>query len=99
MDMSVFARIWVDVKNVFVAKIAGYIYDSTDNLVISVVINTVTVGFFTNYKTITKSLKILTTSMLAPITPIIGRLLVDDGSNKEKRFQCIIIFATLFRYF
>ena len=37
MDMSVFARIWVDVKNVFVAKIAGYIYDSTDNLVISVV--------------------------------------------------------------
>lgn len=84
MDMSVFSRIWVDVKNVFVAKIAGYIYDSTDNLVISVVINTVTVGFFTNYKTITKSLKILTTSMLAPITPIIGRLLVDDGANEEK---------------
>lgn len=88
IDRNIFSRIWCDVKNVFVAKIAGYIYDSTDNLVISIVINTVTVGFFTNYKTITKSLKILTTSMLAPITPIIGRLLVEDGTaeSKEKIF-------------
>lgn len=84
IDRSVFSKIWRDVKNVFVAKIAGYIYDSTDNLVISIVINTVTVGLFTNYKTITKSLKILTTSMLAPITPIIGRLLVEDDSQESK---------------
>lgn len=88
LDWEIFRTIWKDVKDVFATKIAGYIYGSTDNIIISAVINTVAVTFFTNYKTIILSLKTLTTGMLSPLAPIIGRMLAEDDTDegKERKF-------------
>lgn len=74
-----------NVKNIFVGKIAGFIYSSTDNLVISTFINTVSVVYYGNYTTIVLSLKNMTNGLLAPISPIIGNYLVEEKSNENKK--------------
>ena len=88
MNKAIFKKIWSDVKNVFAAKIAGYVYGSTDNIVISAFISTVTVGYLVNYTTVIAGLKNLCTALLSPITPIIGNYLVesDAGRDREKVF-------------
>lgn len=81
-------EIWGNVKNVFAGKIAGYIYGSTDNLIISAFISTINVGYLVNYTTVTKSLRTLTQSILNPMIPIIGNYLEceNEPSQREKSF-------------
>ncbi|MED3973220.1 hypothetical protein P4639_07505 [Priestia megaterium] len=88
LDREIFSKVWGDVKNVFASKVAGYVYSSTDSLVISAFISTVSVGFLVNYTIITSNIKTLTQSLLAPITPIIGRMLAnsDEHNDKQKVF-------------
>lgn len=74
-----------NVKNIFVGKIAQYIYQSTDNLVISIFVGTISVGYFVNYSTLTKSLKNLTVSILNPLMPFIGNFLASDISKEGKK--------------
>lgn len=76
--------IWVDVKNIFASKLAAYVYSSTDNLVISIFINTTSVGYLVNYTTVTNSLKTLVNSMLNPIAAVVGNMLVDNNSKDNK---------------
>ncbi len=65
-----------------------YKFRSTDNLVISAFISTVTVSYFVNYTTVVFSLKALTSGALSPIGPTLGNYLLDeeDGSKREKVF-------------
>lgn len=81
-------HIWGNVKNIFLGKLAGYVYGSTDNLVISAMVGTVSVGFMTNYLTILQSVKGLCMSVLAPLAPIIGNMLAqtDDNEDRERGF-------------
>ena len=60
-----------------------YIYSSTDNLVVSSIVGTVSVGYMVNYTTIISSLKTLTNSILNPITPIIGNMLALEKSDEK----------------
>lgn len=78
-------EIWENVKNVFVGRIAGYIYRATDNIIISSFVGTVSVGLLVNYTTITTSLKNLTNSLLTSMTPIIGHYLVDENSEIKRK--------------
>lgn len=104
---EIFKEIWTNVKSLFVGKIAYYIYSSTDNLVISSIVGTVSVGFLVNYTTIIGSMKTLTGSILSPITPIIGNMLAEEknSAKNEKVFRlytyiryviaCVTIIPTI----
>lgn len=96
LDKSKLAKILRDVRDIFSSKIASFIYNSTDNLVISAFVSTVSVGFFVNYTTITTSLKTLTSSALSPIIPILGNHLLDE-KEKYKR-EKIFALNTFVRY-
>lgn len=65
-----------DTKNVFAGKIAGYVYSSTDNLVISAFISTKTIGYIGNYKTIFVTINTLLASIFQPFQPMIGNYLI-----------------------
>lgn len=95
-DKGIFREAWKNVKNVFIGRIAGYIYNSTDSLVISMFIGTVDVGFMVNYTTISSALKTIAQSILTPISPLIGNLLV-DRNDVEKNEQILRIY-TYIRY-
>lgn len=97
LDKSRLTKILHDVRDVFASRIASFIYSSTDNLVISAFVSTVSVGFFVNYTTITTSLKTLTSSALSPIIPILGNHLL-DAKDTNKREQ-IFFLDTFIRYF
>lgn len=88
-NVDIFKGIWGNVKNLFVSKIAFYIYSSTDSIIISSILGTVSVGYLVNYTTIINSIKAFTISILRPITPIIGKLLAEesDSEKNEKIFR------------
>lgn len=84
LNKGLFGSIIGDIKNVFSAKIAGYIYASTDNLVISAFINTISVGRFVNYTIVTANIKLLVNSIVNPIAPFIGNHLVTENNDQSK---------------
>ena len=87
-DIEIFKSIWNNVKNLFLGKLAFYVYSSTDNIVVSALVSTVSVGFMVNYTTVISNLKTLANSVFNPITPIIGNMVAsDDKTNSEKIFQ------------
>lgn len=83
-DFSMFKIISKDVKNVFVGRIAGYVYGGTDNLVISSFLGTVYVGYLSNYMIFIMAFKQIIDSIFYAMTPIIGNMMVENKSNKQK---------------
>ncbi|MCR5480224.1 MAG: oligosaccharide flippase family protein [Ruminococcus sp.] len=94
INKPLFRKIIRNVKDVFLNRIAGYIYTSTDSIVISAFINTTTVGFYANYMTIVSSLRLLTNALLHPIVPSIGNFLVSE-SNGEKQEELFYMHCHL----
>lgn len=90
-NKKIFRTIFNDVKNVFVGKIASYLYLSTDNIIISMFVSTTMVGMLNNYTIITYNIKAIVASALGPIAPSIGNMLAmekmtDTNKNSEKIF-------------
>lgn len=90
------SNLFQDVKNVFASKLATYIYGSTDNLVISSLIGTISVGYVSSYKYITSCLMSVVYYMMIPIQPMIGNYLVDESLDHSKR---LFSNYTFIRYF
>lgn len=96
INKNILGNIVHDVKNIFVGKIAGFIYASTDSIVISVFVNTVSVAYYGNYTTIVYNLKNLTTGLLAPIAPIVGNFFVEEENNSNR--ENIFLLYTHIRF-
>ena len=97
MNKPLMKKVWTDVKNIFAAKIAGYIYGSIDNIVISAFLSTISVGYLANYSTIISGLKNLCTALLSPITPIIGNLLLEKNADGDR--EKIFLLYSHVRYY
>lgn len=87
VDRVILKRIVHQVKDIFSGKVAGYIYSSSDALVISSFVGTVQVGFLNNYVILTSSVKTLVNSITGPITPIIGNLLAGSSQSQLSVFN------------
>jgi len=81
-----------NVKSIFVGRIAGLIYSSTDSIVISAFVNTVSVGYLGNYTIIVSNLRNLTNGLLTPIAPIVGNYLVDEATD-AKRERVFLLYT------
>lgn len=92
-DKEVFKEIFNNVKHVIGSKIAFFINNSTDNLVVSTFIGTVQVGYFTNYTTITSSIKRVVISLFRPVSPIIGNLLIDNEVDSKRRESALLLYT------
>ncbi len=95
-----------DVKNVFVGKLAGFIYGSTDNVIISVFVGTLSVGYIGNYKSIANVAKMIMSYLFLPIQPMIGNYLEKEDKTRAYRlyrtytlirqiFACVILIPIL----
>ncbi len=74
--------ILITVKDGFSGKLSAYIFNSTDNIVISAFLGTALVGMFGNYSTIVVSMTLIMSSLINPIQAIIGNYLVK--ANKDQ---------------
>jgi O-antigen/teichoic acid export membrane protein len=86
INKGLFKDMMQDVKNVFAAKMSNYVYGSTDNIVVSVIISSASVGYLTNYTTIIAQLKNLIGAFLNPIIPFIGQKMVNVKERSTDDF-------------
>lgn len=83
-EMSIFKSISKDVKNVFMGKLAGYVYGATDNLIISSFVGAVYVGYLSNYIVFITAIKKAIGSMFYAMTSIIGNMLTEKSEIKNR---------------
>ncbi len=95
-NIEYFTKIVKDVKDIFWGKIAGYIYSSTDGLVISYFVGTISVGYLSNYTQIFLQVKMLLNNILNSTKPIIGDLLTQTD-NREHTLRVLHKY-TFIRY-
>lgn len=97
-DWHIFGKIMGEVRNVFICQIAGYIYNSTDNLVISGFVGAVYVGYLSNCTMFTSAIKQTVNSIFGNMTPIIGNMLSENTAiyEMEKDFRLYAYIRYLF---
>lgn len=83
-EMPIFKSISKDVKNVFMGKLAGYVYGATDNLIISSFVGAVYVGYLSNYIVFINAIKKALGSMFYAMTSIIGNMLTEKSEIKNR---------------
>lgn len=74
-----------NVFSLFLYKVSYCICNGTDNILISILIGTVSVGLYTNYLTITNSLETFVAILFTSLTASVGNLVTTSG--KEKNYQ------------
>ena len=79
------SKLFNDLKNVFVSKLCMNLLNGTDNLIISGFINITTVGIFSNYGLITRSVSNIIRALASSIQPGIGNMFVESDSEKNYR--------------
>lgn len=91
MDWKLLKSIASNLKDVFLERLAVYIYASTDNLIISIFISTVQVGFLNNYTMMISHIKTLIRSLSAPLIPALGNkvALEKRGSQQMDTFRML----------
>ena len=83
-------KIFSDVKAIFLYKIGGVILNSTDNIIISIIIGTIFVGYYSNYTMIVNSILIFTTTIFNSIHSSVGNL--NTSNDREYQYK---VFNTL----
>lgn len=71
---SVFANI----KHLFISSLSGKITNSTDNILISVLVSTVQVGIYSNYSMIATAIKNVFVQIMSAMSGSVGNLLVTE---------------------
>ena len=91
IDWKLLKKMASNLKDVILERLAGYIYSSTDNLIISTFISTVQVGFLNNYIMIINHIKNLIQSLSSPLIPALG----NKAALEQKREGQIETFRLL----
>lgn len=85
--------IFKDVSSAFLYKIANVLITATDNTLISVIVSTEMVGFYSNYQIVTARLGTVVSTVFSSLITSLGNLLVNE--NEERRYQVFQIMQSL----
>ena len=85
--------IFDNIKSIFLYKISGVILNNTDNILISVIVGTVSVGYYSNYTMIVNSITTFTTIVFSAINSSVGNL--NTEKNKEKQLKIFYVINML----
>lgn len=80
--------IFFNIGSVFLYKVSSVLLNATDNLLISVIIGTLAVGYYSNYLMLQNKISLFYTLIFTSLTASIGNLIVKE--NSKKRYE---IFA------
>lgn len=93
-------NIIANIKGLIIYKIGGTILGSTDNIIISMILNTVMVGYYSNYLMITTALGTITMQAYNSIFSTIGNLHVTATTAKKENvfYELMFISAWVFGF-
>ncbi|MCL1631166.1 sugar translocase [Sporolactobacillus sp. CPB3-1] len=84
------SEIFLNIRSVFLYKVSGILLNGTDNIIISSIIGTIYVGYYSNYNMILNAISQFVSTVFTSTNASIGNLIVNEG--EEKRYQ---IFKTM----
>lgn len=88
-----------NIKAMFIYKLSGVLLDSTDNILISIMLGTVYVGVYSNYSTIVTPILACITMMFTAIIPTLGKYnLESKEKNKLKLFYEINTYTYIIMF-
>lgn len=85
-------ELFTNVKDLIIGRIGGWIYNSTDNLIISKFVGIVSVGLLGNYYTIKSTLMTIAGSIVEPIMPLIGNY-IREKDDKTRVYQVFMSYS------
>lgn len=85
LDRADKRSIFQNVKSMFIYKMSSVLINGTDNIIISAMVGTVYVGYYSNYLMIINYLTNFINTAFTSLTASIGNLVVTE--SKEKRFE------------
>ena len=89
--------IFNNIKSVFIYKISGIIINGTDNILISTIVGTIWVGYYSNYLMIVNTIINLINMAFTSLTASVGNLIVTE--NSEKRLDIFNSMQTISFWF
>lgn len=89
LDKSEKRNIFDNLGSVFLYKVSSVLLNATDNILISVLVGTVAVGYYSNYLMIQNRIVALYSLVFTSMTASIGNLIVTEKAEKRYEiFQC-----------
>ena len=76
-------QIFDNIRNIFVKQFAGRVVDSTDNILISTLVSTLLVGYYSNYLVVIGVFKQLADKMMAAAMASMGNLFVTEKTESK----------------
>lgn len=77
------SQIFGNIRNIFVKQFAGRVVDSTDNLLISSLVSTLLVGYYSNYLVVIGVFKQLADKMMSAAMASMGNLFVTEKTESK----------------
>lgn len=95
--------IWTNIKAMFAYQVGNVIVNHTDNILISLLISTITVGFYSNYSMVISAVSTFAALIFTSVQASIGNLAAKENSERQyevfKKLSvvgfCITSFATV----
>lgn len=82
-------NIFDTIKSVFIYKISSVLLNATDNILISIIISTTAVGYYSNYLMLQNKITQFYALFFTSLTASIGNLIVTEKANKRfEVFEC-----------
>lgn len=86
-------EIFANVKHIFIGKLSGKITNSTDSILISVLVGTLQIGAYSNYSLIINNVRTILEQFPTSVTGGIGQLVVTESKEKCHEVLCRMTFA------
>lgn len=87
-------NIFLNIKAVFLYKISGVLINGTDNILISTIVGTVFVGYYSNYNMIISTISRFITTIFSSLNASIGNLMLEeDFEKKYEVFKLLQMFS------
>lgn len=97
MPLSEVKEIFKNLYSVFLYKVSGVLLNATDNTIISVMIGTSMVGYYSNYSMITSKLINLVNTIFYSLTASLGNLVVKGKA--KRRYQIFLAMQSVSNIF
>lgn len=98
LDNKTREELYTNIKSLFLGKIGYILSTSSDNLVISLMINVKTVGLYSNYTTLTSSVSGFVGVFISSISASIGNLMAKESKDKVYEIYKISSFINFWLY-
>ena len=81
-------NIFANIGSVFLYKVSSVLLNTTDNMLISVIVGTIAVGYYSNYLMLQNKISMFYTLLFTSLTASIGNLIVNEKAERRYEIFC-----------